>query len=49
MPGVFCAGDVRAGSTKQLGAAVGEGISALLEIRQYLQEHHHVFPHAVNA
>jgi thioredoxin reductase (NADPH) len=49
MPGVFCAGDVRAGSTKQLGAAVGEGISALLEILQYLQEHHHVFPHAVNA
>jgi thioredoxin reductase (NADPH) len=49
MPGVFCAGDVRAGSTKQLGAAVGEGISALLEIREYLQEHHHVFPHAVNA
>lgn len=49
MPGVFSAGDVRAGSTKQLGAAVGEGISALLEIRQYLQEHHHVIPRAVNA
>jgi len=49
MPGVFCAGDVRAGSTKQLGAAVGEGISALLQVREYLQEHHHVFPHAVNA
>ena len=49
MEGVFSAGDVRAGSTKQLGAAVGEGISALLEIRQYLQDHHHVFPHAVNA
>jgi hypothetical protein len=29
--------------------AVGEGILALLEIRQYLKEHHHVFPHAVNA
>src|SRR5579859_5975595 len=27
MPGVFCAGDVRADSTKQLGSAVGEGIS----------------------
>ena len=49
MPGVFCAGDVRAGSTKQLGAAVGEGIAALLAIRQYLQEHHHVVSHAVNA
>ena len=49
MPGVFCAGDVRAGSTKQLGAAVGEGIAALLEIRQYMQDHHQVFPHDVNA
>lgn len=49
MPGLFSAGDVRAGSTKQLGAAVGEGIAALLEIRQYLQEHHEVFPHDVNA
>ncbi|MHB8588410.1 MAG: FAD-dependent oxidoreductase [Candidatus Dormibacteraceae bacterium] len=49
MPGVFGAGDVRAGSTKQLGAAIGEGIAALLEIRQYLQEHHHMVPHAVNA
>jgi thioredoxin reductase (NADPH) len=36
-PGVFAAGDVRAGSTKQLGAAVGEGITALLMIRQHLQ------------
>ncbi|TAN31712.1 FAD-dependent oxidoreductase [bacterium] len=49
MTGVFSAGDVRAGSTKQLGAAVGEGIAALLDIRQYLQEHHHVIPHTVNA
>jgi thioredoxin reductase (NADPH) len=49
IPGVFSAGDVRAGSTKQLGSAVGEGIAALLEVREYLQEHHHVFPHQVNA
>lgn len=48
MPGVFSAGDVRAGSTKQLGSAVGEGIAALLQVRQYLQEHHHLFPRAVN-
>lgn len=41
LPGVFAAGDVRGGSTKQLGSAVGEGIAALLMIRQYLQEHHH--------
>ncbi len=42
IPGVFAAGDVRAGSTKQLGSAVGDGIAALLMIRQYLQEHHHL-------
>ena len=28
VPGVFAAGDVRAGSTKQVAAAVGEGASA---------------------
>ncbi|MGI8616085.1 MAG: hypothetical protein ACR2L4_04785 [Actinomycetota bacterium] len=38
VPGVFAAGDVRAGSTKQLGAATGEGISALLAVRRYLEE-----------
>jgi thioredoxin reductase (NADPH) len=37
MPGVFAAGDVRAKSTKQLGAAVGEGIAALIAIRSFLQ------------
>lgn len=39
MPGVFAAGDVRAGSTKQLGSAVGDGIAALLMTRRYLEEH----------
>ena len=38
VPGVFAAGDVRAGSTKQLGPATGEGISALLAARRYLEE-----------
>jgi len=38
VPGVFAAGDVRAGSTKQLGAATGEGIGALLAIRRFLDE-----------
>jgi thioredoxin reductase (NADPH) len=38
MPGVFAAGDVRAGSTKQLGSALGEGVAAVMMIRQYLQE-----------
>jgi len=42
VPGVFAAGDVRSGSTKQLGAAVGEGVAGLLHIRQYLQKHGHV-------
>src|SRR5256885_1502686 len=37
MPGLFAAGDVRAGSTKQLGSAVGDGIAALLLGRRHLQ------------
>lgn len=37
MPGVFAAGDVRSGSTKQLGSAVGEGIAALLMARRNLE------------
>jgi thioredoxin reductase (NADPH) len=36
LPGVFAAGDVRAGSTKQLASAVGEGAAAAIAIRQYL-------------
>jgi thioredoxin reductase (NADPH) len=36
VPGVFAAGDVRAGSTKQLASAVGEGAAAAIGIRQYL-------------
>jgi thioredoxin reductase (NADPH) len=36
--GVFAAGDVRAGSTKQVAAAVGEGATAALMIRQYLEK-----------
>ena len=41
MAGVFAAGDVRSGSTKQLGSAVGDGIAALLMARRYLEAHHH--------
>lgn len=36
LPGVFAAGDVRAGSTKQAASAAGEGASAALAIREYL-------------
>jgi thioredoxin reductase (NADPH) len=38
--GVFAAGDVRSGSTKQLGSAVGDGIAALLMTRRYLEAGH---------
>jgi thioredoxin reductase (NADPH) len=37
LPGVFAAGDVRSGSTKQLASAVGEGAAAAIGIRQYLE------------
>jgi thioredoxin reductase (NADPH) len=36
MPGVFAAGDVRSGSTKQAAAAAGEGATVALMVRQYL-------------
>ena len=37
MPGVFAAGDVRAGATAQLASAAGEGATVALMIRQYLE------------
>jgi thioredoxin reductase (NADPH) len=37
VPGVFAAGDVRSGSTKQLASAVGEGAAAAIGIRTYLE------------
>lgn len=49
LAGVFAAGDVRAGSTKQLASAVGEGVAALLAIRSYLQAHRHLAVVEVNA
>jgi thioredoxin reductase (NADPH) len=38
VPGIFAAGDVRAGSTKQVASATGEGATAALLIREYLRE-----------
>lgn len=38
LPGVFAAGDIRAGSVKRVGAAVGEGATAIQQIHDYLQE-----------
>jgi thioredoxin reductase (NADPH) len=37
IPGIFAAGDARAGSTKQVASASGEGATAALLIRQYLK------------
>jgi thioredoxin reductase (NADPH) len=36
LPGVFAVGDVRSGSSKRLGSAVGEGAAAVLQIHDYL-------------
>lgn len=37
--GVFASGDVRSGATMQIASAVGEGATAALSIREYLDEH----------
>lgn len=37
VPGVFASGDVRSGATMQVASAVGEGASAALAIREYLE------------
>ena len=37
VPGVFAAGDCRAGSTKQAASAAGEGAAVALAIRRYIQ------------
>lgn len=39
MPGVFVAGDVHSGATMQIASATGEGATAALRIREYLNEH----------
>ena len=39
VPGIFCAGDVRSGATMQIASAVGEGASAALSIREYLENY----------
>lgn len=37
IPGVFVAGDVRSGATMQIATAVGEGATAALSVRKYLE------------
>lgn len=39
IPGVFVAGDCRSGATMQIATAVGEGATAALKIREYLESH----------
>jgi len=36
VPGVFAVGDVRAGSVKRVGGAIGEGAAAVAMVHQYL-------------
>lgn len=38
MPGVFAAGDIRSGATMQIASATGEGATAALMIREYLED-----------
>ena len=37
--GIFASGDVRSGATMQIASAVGEGATAALSIREYIDEH----------
>ncbi len=39
LPGVYAAGDVRSGATMQIASATGEGATAALRMREYLNEH----------
>jgi thioredoxin reductase (NADPH) len=41
MMGVFAAGDIRSGATMQIASATGEGATAALKIREYLEGHPH--------
>lgn len=51
MKGVYASGDVRSGATLQIASAVGEGATAALSIREYLDglNHHLGEPDAPNA
>lgn len=47
VPGVFAAGDVRSGATLQIASATGEGATAALMIREYLENHQKISKTAV--
>lgn len=42
IPGIFASGDVRSGATMQIASAVGEGATAALSIREYIDDLKHV-------
>ncbi|MDB5164937.1 MAG: putative thioredoxin reductase [Candidatus Saccharibacteria bacterium] len=41
IPGVFACGDIRSGATMQIASAAGEGATAALKIREYLEGRAH--------
>lgn len=41
IPGIFASGDVRSGATMQVASAVGEGATAALSMREYLEAQKH--------
>jgi thioredoxin reductase (NADPH) len=41
MTGVFAAGDIRSGATMQIASAAGEGATAALKLREYLESRPH--------
>jgi thioredoxin reductase (NADPH) len=41
VPGVFAAGDIRSGATMQIASAAGEGATAALKLREYLEGRTH--------
>lgn len=47
VPGIFAAGDVRSGATLQIASATGEGATAALMIREYLENHQKISKTAV--
>ncbi|HVX58535.1 MAG TPA: FAD-dependent oxidoreductase [Candidatus Saccharimonadales bacterium] len=49
VPGIFSAGDVRSGATLQIASATGEGATAALMIREYLENHQKISKTAVAA
>lgn len=47
-PGIFVAGDVRSGATMQIASASGEGATAALMIREYIEGYHKPDAHTVS-